>query len=172
MQRFNFLASPFAHETNSVPGVMEDGAEPPKIARLNKVAIRTKRKIVFVDPAEVFAVEAQGNSVLLRTSSRSYVLRQSISRVAKRLSQYGFVRIHRSTIQLGRDVSSRQRGRPRIQRFPKVQMRAEVGRLVLDLRGWDRRGSCPCFASASISHAIRIRAADAAANDGVRSRMF
>ena len=73
-------------------------AEPPKIARLNKFAIRTKRKIVFVDPGEVFAVEAQGNSVLLRTSSRSYVLRQSISRVAKRLSQYGFVRIHRSTI--------------------------------------------------------------------------
>ena len=98
MQRFNFLASPFAHETNSVPGVMEDVAEPPKIARLNKVAIRTKRKIVFVDPAEVFAVEAQGNSVLLRTSSRSYVLRQSISRVAERLSRYRFVRIHRSTI--------------------------------------------------------------------------
>lgn len=63
-----------------------------------KIALRTDRKIIFIDPAEANAIEAQGNSALLRTATHSYLLRQSISSLARRLEEYGFVRIHRSTV--------------------------------------------------------------------------
>ena len=63
-----------------------------------KLALRTNRRIIFIDPAEATAIEAQGNSALLRTASQSYLLRQSISGLARRLEEYGFVRIHRSTV--------------------------------------------------------------------------
>ena len=63
-----------------------------------RIAIRTEGKIVFVDPADVIVIEAQGNYVLLQTRSRSHLLRESVSTVAERLERYGFIRIHRSTI--------------------------------------------------------------------------
>jgi DNA-binding LytR/AlgR family response regulator len=63
-----------------------------------KIAIRTNRKIVFIDAADVVAVEAQGKYTLLRMPSRSYRLRESVSIVAERLRPYGFIRVHRSTV--------------------------------------------------------------------------
>lgn len=72
------------------------GQEPGE--RPTKLALRTAQKIVFIDLADAIAIEAQGNSALLRTPSRSYLLRQHISDLARRLERYGFVRIHRSTV--------------------------------------------------------------------------
>lgn len=66
--------------------------------RTARIAVRTGGKIVFVNPAEIRVIEAQGNYVLLHTASRSHSLRESISKVAEKLEPYGFVRIHRSTI--------------------------------------------------------------------------
>jgi two-component system LytT family response regulator len=67
--------------------------------RPSKIAIKANRKIVFIDPAEVVAVEAQGNYVLLRrVSDSAFLLRQSISAVAEKLLPYGFLRIHRSAL--------------------------------------------------------------------------
>jgi two-component system, LytTR family, response regulator len=63
-----------------------------------KLALRTKGRIVFIDPVEALAIEAQGNAALMRTLSGAYLLRQSISDVAEKLGQYGFIRIHRSTV--------------------------------------------------------------------------
>lgn len=63
-----------------------------------KIAIKTKRRILFVDPADVAIIEAQGNYVLLKRSSGSYLLRESISTVAEKLKAYGFIRIHRSVL--------------------------------------------------------------------------
>jgi two-component system LytT family response regulator len=63
-----------------------------------KIAIKTKGRILFIDPASVALVQAQGNYVLLKGPQGSYLLRESISEVEEKLKLYGFVRIHRSTL--------------------------------------------------------------------------
>jgi two-component system, LytTR family, response regulator len=74
----------------------------PQLERLvknpSRIAIKTKGSILFVDPAEVAVVEAQGNYVLLQRPSGSHLLRESISVIAPKLEAYGFVRIHRSIL--------------------------------------------------------------------------
>jgi DNA-binding LytR/AlgR family response regulator len=69
-----------------------------------RIAITSRRKIVFVNLADVVAVEARCNYVALRTLSGVHGLRRPISAVAENFEQYGFVRIHRSTIVNGRFV--------------------------------------------------------------------
>jgi DNA-binding LytR/AlgR family response regulator len=63
-----------------------------------RIAIKAQGRILFIDPADVVAVEAQGNYVLLRRMSGADLLRESMSSVADRLHPYGFVRIHRSVL--------------------------------------------------------------------------
>jgi two-component system, LytTR family, response regulator len=63
-----------------------------------KMAIKIEGRILFVDPAEVIAVEAEGNYVLLQRPAGSYLLRGSISALAEKLRPYGFIRIHRSVL--------------------------------------------------------------------------
>jgi two-component system LytT family response regulator len=64
----------------------------------NRVAVRDKGRIVFVDIAELVSAEAQGNYVLLQQKSGSYLLRETISRLAEKLGPHGFIRIHRSVL--------------------------------------------------------------------------
>jgi DNA-binding LytR/AlgR family response regulator len=73
-----------------------------------RIAITSRRKIVFVNLADVVAVEARCNYVALRTLSGAHSLRQPIAAVAKNFEQYGFIRIHRSTIVNGRFVEEVQ----------------------------------------------------------------
>jgi DNA-binding LytR/AlgR family response regulator len=68
------------------------------IIRSTKIAIKAKGRILFLDPADVVIVEAQGNDVLLQRQSGSYLLRESISIIAEKLKPYGFIRIHRSVL--------------------------------------------------------------------------
>jgi DNA-binding LytR/AlgR family response regulator len=63
-----------------------------------RVAIKTKGKVLFINPTEVVAVRAEGNYVLLERESGSYLLRESISVMAEKLKPYGFIRIHRSML--------------------------------------------------------------------------
>jgi DNA-binding LytR/AlgR family response regulator len=63
-----------------------------------RIAIRAKRKILLINPADVIAVEAQGNYVLVRQTSSSHLLRESISTMEEKLAPHGFVRIHRSVL--------------------------------------------------------------------------
>jgi len=51
-----------------------------------------------MDPAEIHAVEADGNCVSLRARSGSYVIREPISSIAEKLHPFGFVRIHRCVL--------------------------------------------------------------------------
>lgn len=64
----------------------------------SRVAIKVKGKILFINPAEVVAVEAEGNYVVLLRGAGSYVLRESISVMAEKFRAYGFIRIHRSVL--------------------------------------------------------------------------
>jgi DNA-binding LytR/AlgR family response regulator len=63
-----------------------------------KIAIKTKGKILLIHPGDILSVEAEGNYVLLRRLTDSYLLRESISTMAEKLQAYGFIRIHRSVL--------------------------------------------------------------------------
>jgi two-component system LytT family response regulator len=74
-------------------------AEPlPQQRQSTKIAIKANGKIVFIDPDDVIAVEAEGNYVSVQRRSDWYLLRESISVMAEILKPYGFVRIHRSVL--------------------------------------------------------------------------
>jgi hypothetical protein len=64
----------------------------------SRIAIKANGRIVFIDPRDVVAVEAEGNYVSLQRRSDSYLLRESISSMAEKLKLYGFIRIHRSVL--------------------------------------------------------------------------
>jgi DNA-binding LytR/AlgR family response regulator len=64
----------------------------------SRIAIKAGNKILFIDTADIIAVEAEGNYVLLQHKSSGYLLRESISTMAEKLSLFGFVRIHRSSL--------------------------------------------------------------------------
>ena len=66
--------------------------------RSPRIAIKVKGRILFIDPSDVVAVQAQGNYVFLQRGTNSYLLRDSISVVAEKLEPYGFIRIHRSVL--------------------------------------------------------------------------
>lgn len=66
--------------------------------RSSKIGIKANDRILFIDPREVLAVEAEGNYVLLRREKGSDLLRESISMVAEKLKSFGFIRIHRSVL--------------------------------------------------------------------------
>jgi DNA-binding LytR/AlgR family response regulator len=64
----------------------------------SKIGIKSNGRILFVDPRDVIAVEAEGNYVLLQREKGSDLLRESISTIAEKLKPFGFVRIHRSVL--------------------------------------------------------------------------
>ena len=66
--------------------------------RAPRVAIKAKGKILFLDVAEIVAVQAEGNYISLRHRTNSYLLRESLSSMAEKLQPYGFIRIHRSVV--------------------------------------------------------------------------
>jgi two-component system, LytTR family, response regulator len=66
--------------------------------RPKRIAIKVQGRILFINPAEVVFVQAEGNYVLLQTVNGTYLLRESMSQVEQKLEPYGFIRIHRSVI--------------------------------------------------------------------------
>jgi len=75
----------------------------PKLRELSRpapsrIAIKGSGRILFVDPTDIVAVQAQGNYVLLHRETGSYLLRETISEMAETLEPLGFIRIHRSTL--------------------------------------------------------------------------
>jgi two-component system LytT family response regulator len=67
--------------------------------RAPRVALRDKARIVFVDLTELVSAEAQGNYVLLQQQkSGSYLLRETLAKLAETLGPHGFIRIHRSVL--------------------------------------------------------------------------
>jgi two-component system LytT family response regulator len=63
-----------------------------------RIAFKAKGSIVFLDLAEIVAVQAEGNYVSLRRRPNPYLVRESLSSIAKKLRPYGFIRIHRSVV--------------------------------------------------------------------------
>jgi DNA-binding LytR/AlgR family response regulator len=63
-----------------------------------RIAFKAKGRILFVDLAEIEAVQAEGNYVSLRHRPNPYLLHESLSSMAEKLKPYGFIRIHRSVV--------------------------------------------------------------------------
>ena len=73
-------------------GLMED---PPPRRRL---AVRTGRRTVLLDTADIEHIEAAGNYVSIHTDGASHLARETLTALEDRLDARRFVRIHRSTI--------------------------------------------------------------------------
>jgi len=70
----------------------------PAIEKSARIAIKAKGTILFIHAADLIAVQAKGNYVLLLHTSGSFMLRESISTIENKLNLHGFVRIHRSVL--------------------------------------------------------------------------
>jgi len=66
--------------------------------QVSRIAFKAKGRILFVNLAEIVAVQAEGNYVSLRHRPNAYLLRESLSSMAEKLKPYGFIRIHRSVV--------------------------------------------------------------------------
>src|ERR1700688_4818842 len=73
---------------------IETWPQPQTLARRSsvRIAIKAKSRILLIDPAEVVAVEAQGNYVVVQRTSKSHRLRESISTMEETLNRHGFLR--------------------------------------------------------------------------------
>lgn len=63
-----------------------------------RLALKEGSRMVFLDPDEVDWIESEGVYVRVRAGTDSYLLRESLSNVERRLDSQQFVRIHRSTV--------------------------------------------------------------------------
>lgn len=94
-------------DTSSLPGTRVDAAnlirtvqqlEGMAIRQAPRVAFKAEGRILFLDLAEIVAVQAEGNYVSLQHRPQSHLLRESLSSMAEKLKPYGFIRIHRSVV--------------------------------------------------------------------------
>jgi two-component system, LytTR family, response regulator len=67
-------------------------------AQARRIAVNAKGEIVFVYPAEIIALKADGDRLRLCHTSGPYLIREPLSSIAEKLSAFGFVRIHRSVV--------------------------------------------------------------------------
>ncbi len=65
---------------------------------IERIAIKVKGSVLFVNPIEVVAAKAQGNYVSLLYRTRTYLVRETMATAEQKLKGVGFVRIHRSIL--------------------------------------------------------------------------
>jgi len=63
-----------------------------------RIAFKVKGRILFLEWAEIVAVQAEGNYVSLQHRLNPYLLHESLSTMAEKLKPYSFIRIHRSVV--------------------------------------------------------------------------
>jgi len=96
-----------AEDTSLLPVIRVDAADFMRVWRqmeviakrqAPRIAFKAKGSILFLDLADILAVQAEGNYVSLRHRTNAYLVHESLSSIAEKLKPYGFVRIHRSVI--------------------------------------------------------------------------
>jgi two-component system LytT family response regulator len=65
---------------------------------LERIAVRSRDRIIFVPAVEIDWIEADGDCALLHAGKKTYSVRESLSVLGRRLDPAKFVRAHRSTI--------------------------------------------------------------------------
>jgi two-component system LytT family response regulator len=89
------LDDPGGGEASDTSGAGASEMEP---ERPERIAVRTRGRVVMVRPEEIDYVEGAGDYVELHTENDTHLHRETMERMEKRLASYGFQRIHRSTI--------------------------------------------------------------------------
>jgi two-component system LytT family response regulator len=67
-------------------------------ARLDRIVLRSGRRLSFLKADEVDWIEGEGNYLRVHAGKQSYLLRETLSDIEARLDPARFVRIHKSTI--------------------------------------------------------------------------
>lgn len=80
------------------PDVENEAPRASREAGEQRICIKCKGRIVFLDFDEIHWVEAAGNYLQLHTGGETYVVRDTMAEFGNRLEPYRFVRIHRSII--------------------------------------------------------------------------
>lgn len=75
---------------------------------LERFAVKTGEKVLFVPAEEVDAIEAEGNYARLKVGNVSHLIRDTIGSIEAQLDPSTFVRIHRATIVNKRRVKELQ----------------------------------------------------------------
>jgi len=65
---------------------------------LERFAVKSGEKVVFIRSEDVDAIEAQGNYVRLNLGSSTHLVRETLSNIEAQIDPRVFVRIHRRTI--------------------------------------------------------------------------
>ena len=65
---------------------------------LERLLVKSRGRVVFINADELDWIEAAGNYVSLHTGEKTHLLRDTMQRLESRLDPARFVRIHRSTI--------------------------------------------------------------------------
>lgn len=99
----DYLLKPFGPDrvqkaVRKAKALMQPEEKPANGVPLQRLAIRSGKKVFFLRPDEIDWIEAEGNSVRIRSGAESHVLKMSISALELQLDGSLFVRIHRSTI--------------------------------------------------------------------------
>jgi len=75
-----------------------EAISPALAGQAKRIAVRVHDRILLLDAKNVLSVQAEGNYVLLQSESESYLVRETISMMAKKLRPNGFIQIHRSLL--------------------------------------------------------------------------
>ncbi|MGQ0647238.1 MAG: LytR/AlgR family response regulator transcription factor, partial [Gemmatimonadaceae bacterium] len=88
-QRFTALIAQLRAGGHTTPAPVREGA---------RILIREGGRVVFVEPADIDWIAAEGDYVRVHTARRSHLLRETMSAMEQRFDPARFVRIHRSTL--------------------------------------------------------------------------
>ena len=87
-----------AHRIKELLSHLRAGTVPVPTEAPNRLVIRAKGRVIFLDLQDIDWVEAAANYVRLNVGKESHLLRETIARTSERLNPAQFIRIHRSTI--------------------------------------------------------------------------
>jgi two-component system LytT family response regulator len=76
-------------------GIGVNGTTP---KQTDRIVVRSAGRVVFVKTSEIDWVEAAGDYVTLHVGKKSWLLRETIAEMDRKLQTMGFTRIHRSAI--------------------------------------------------------------------------
>jgi two-component system LytT family response regulator len=105
--RAELLKSHDHNLTGRILGLLAEAKPAPQQVD-HRLVIRAGGRVVFLDLDEVDWIEAAANYVKLNVGAHSYLLREGIGSISKRLNPGRFVRIHRSTIANVRKIKELQ----------------------------------------------------------------
>ena len=82
------------------PGRIVSGPDgnTPHPVEWDRIAVREHNRVIFLRPAEIDWVEAEGNYVRLHVGRETHLLRETMRAAEERLGPRGFLRISRSTL--------------------------------------------------------------------------